>query len=213
MNHQCICATFGCPGMRTDHCHGIVQFDNLSNARHGSSRPVVHADDRAPKHRAMNHHRVHHSGQACVDAVTSGPIHLVRRIQTFHRPSDQLEAGRILQGDGLDEAVAHRQQCCLLDQSTVSKLPAGGGVVHNPFSSATGRRFHAPGFRGGTNKKLPCDSTSSPQRLPECANGHRSTSRLDLQDRISVQRGVRRSMLKLHGIQRDLKLLRKQHRE
>ena len=106
--------------------------------RHGLA--VVDARELAAEDRTCGHGGELHAGDHRVDAEHGLAVHLVRRVETLGRRSDEGEVLGVLERD----LVRHRQLRRRVDQSSVIEPLAGRRMNHLALFGAAGGRIDIP---------------------------------------------------------------------
>ena len=199
----------GRPHMVGDHGDGIVDPHHLAHALDRARRRLVHRFRLAAEHRRDGDRRDLHARQLGVDAELGAAVDLVRRVQPLGRRADQGEVLRILQRHAVGRR--HRQGGGGVHQLAVAQAARAGRVRDHAVPRPAGGGIDAPLLGRRRDQQGAGDRAGLAQRRPEGADRGRKAGRLDVQDRIGIERVVRRRMLEPDLIEADLQLLRQQH--
>jgi len=146
----------GAPEPIGHHGHRVVERHHRFDAAHGFRRRVIHALERAARHRAGDHRGVDHARQLGVDAVGGRAVDLERHVEARGRLAGQGELlrrldvgllverdlGRVRRQRAIAEGAAGRLVVDLAELGLAGRgvdAPALGRHHHQPHA---GRRAH-----------------------------------------------------------------------
>ena len=127
---------------------GVVEAHHLTHTLDCQRRAVVDAGEVAAKNRARSNGRYLHARYADIDAKLRLAVHLLRRVETLGRRSDQLKVLGILER----HFSRHRQPRGQIDERSISEAPTCWWVNNLAAFGKAAHWVHMPATRCGRNQ-------------------------------------------------------------
>ena len=188
--------------------NGIVEPHHLAHALDRHCLAVVDAGELSAQHRAGGDRGKLHAGDHRVDAIYRLAIHLVGRVDTLGRCSDQREVLRVLERD----AGRYRQLRRRIDQGPVFKRLAGRRMNHFSMFGVARGWIDVPLSRRRGDQHDARDGTSTAKWFPHCHDRGRAAGDLEPEQRIGIELVVGRRGLEGDLRKIDLQLFGDEHR-
>jgi hypothetical protein len=201
-------ALLGGPHVVGHHGNRAVQFHDLAHALHLERGRLVDTGQCAAEHRRGGDRGDLHAGPHDINAEAGAAIDLAGRVDATHRLADQAEILRVLQRHrGRD-----RQRGSDIDQFAVAGATTARCIDHHTIAGGERRGIGVPLLRRRLHQQHARGRTRLAHRLPRAADGGRAAGDLGSDERLGVS-WIGWRMLKLHRIERHIKLFGDQLRD